>query len=92
MDTPEDDIREAANDESAILHLEDGKYTIIRHKGGRVSAMRYEEPWRDLTGDKLVGALIDRMLDAEAHLRRANHELIRLKGRPMGSGGTGQSR
>lgn len=31
----------------------DGKYTVINNNGN-LSALRYGEPWRDLTGDNLV--------------------------------------
>lgn len=52
-----------------VVSLEEGKYRLIRYKNGALSALRHGEPWRDLTGDKLVGALLDRLLDAEAHLK-----------------------
>lgn len=35
----------------------DGKYTVILGEFGEVHALRYGEPWRDLTGDKLVYCL-----------------------------------
>lgn len=41
------------------LVLLDGKYTIVDHGDGRVEALRYDEPWRDLTGDHLIAALLD---------------------------------
>lgn len=31
----------------------DGKYTVI-YEGGKVTALRYGEPWQDLTGNNLV--------------------------------------
>lgn len=40
-----------------IYILEDGKYTI-ECCGGSMKALRYGELWRDLTGDKLIGALL----------------------------------
>lgn len=39
------------------ITLADGKYTVIQYDDGRLCALRYGEPWRDLTGDKLVLAL-----------------------------------
>jgi hypothetical protein len=39
------------------IDLEGGKYTVI-YDNGRLSALRYGEPWRDLTGDGLVLALV----------------------------------
>lgn len=41
------------------LDLEDGKYTIIVEASGGMHALRYGKWWRDLTGDKLVGALFN---------------------------------
>lgn len=35
------------------ITLCDGKYTVINDKG-KLTALRYGEPWRDLTGDNLV--------------------------------------
>lgn len=36
-----------------------GKYTVIFNEGtGALSALRYGEPWRDLTGDKLVLSML----------------------------------
>jgi len=43
-----------------VYTLEEGKY-IIECDGGSVKALRYGEPWRDLTGDKLIGALLDEL-------------------------------
>ena len=40
-----------------VLTLEGGKYTVINDHG-IVKAERYREPWRDLTGDGLVLALV----------------------------------
>lgn len=36
----------------------DGKYTIRRDGDGRMHCLRYNEPWRDLTGDGMVLALV----------------------------------
>jgi hypothetical protein len=32
----------------------DGKYTLRRHADARMEALRYGEPWRELSGDNLV--------------------------------------
>lgn len=48
--------------------LEGGKYTVLSD-GGVLRALRNGEPWRDLTGDKLVGALVDRIDELEAAAR-----------------------
>lgn len=34
-----------------------GKYTVIQDAVGRLFALRYGEPWRDLVGDNLVHAM-----------------------------------
>ena len=36
----------------------DGKYTLRFYKSGKFEALRYNLPWRDLTGDGLVLALL----------------------------------
>lgn len=35
------------------IDLYDGKYTVI-FDDGKLSALRYGEPWRDITGDNLI--------------------------------------
>jgi hypothetical protein len=37
--------------------LDDGKYTVIHDNGTNFRALRYNEEWRDLTGDGLVLAM-----------------------------------
>lgn len=39
------------------VDLEGGKCTVVMPNNGGLHALRYGEPWRDLTGDKLVYAL-----------------------------------
>lgn len=53
------------------LSLEDGKYTIIleNHPYSFV-ALRYGEQWRDLTGDKLILALVQKVLELEDKLAK----------------------
>lgn len=38
------------------ISLDGGKYTYLNTMG-KQSALRYNEPWRDLTGDKFVYAM-----------------------------------
>ena len=52
-----------------IIRLCDGKYTYVI-TGSERFALRYNEPWRDLTGDNLVAAMADRILDLEARLEK----------------------
>jgi hypothetical protein len=45
--------------------LQDGKYTVEHDNGTNFHALRYGEPWRDLTGDGLVLALVQRIEELE---------------------------
>lgn len=45
----------------APIILNNGEYTIREKPNGCLEALRYGEPWRDLTGDNLILALADRM-------------------------------
>lgn len=40
------------------ISLENEKYTINITNDGKIEVLRYGEPWRDCTGDKLILALI----------------------------------
>jgi hypothetical protein len=40
------------------INLENNKYTINITNDGKIEVLRYDEPWRDCTGDKLILALI----------------------------------
>ena len=59
-------------------HLEitvgDGKYTVIQTNGGRMLATRNGEPWRDLTGDKLVLCLAQELDSARAEIRALHQD------------------
>lgn len=39
---------------STEVSVNDGKYTVVLGDVGELSALRYGEPWRDLTGDNLI--------------------------------------
>lgn len=56
--------------------FDNGKYTAIFYEKGGLTALRYGEPWRDLTGDNLFYW----MLVEVAGLREENR---RLKGGPF---------
>lgn len=46
------------------LDICDGKYTvIIDMQTGQAECLRYGEKWRDLTGDKMVLAMFDTIVD-----------------------------
>lgn len=42
---------------SEQVDFEDGKYTVI-YDEGHFKALRYGQPWRDLTGDNLVYSML----------------------------------
>lgn len=51
------------------LDICDGKYTvIIDMQTGQAECLRYGEKWRDLTGDKMVLALFDTIVDLQGEL------------------------
>lgn len=52
----------------------DGKYTVVQTTDGRVVARRNEEPWRDLTGDKLVLCLAQELDAARAEIRALHRD------------------
>ena len=50
----------------------DGKYEIVYdNKSGALSALRYGESWRNLSGDKMVFALFCEIQDLRAKLAEA---------------------
>lgn len=52
----------------------DGKYTVAQTPDGRLSALRNGEPWRDLTGDKLVLCLAQELDAARAEIRTLHRD------------------
>lgn len=52
----------------------DGKYTVVQTPGGRLLAHRGGEPWRDLTGDKLVLCLAQELHSARAEIRTLHRD------------------
>jgi hypothetical protein len=44
----------------------EGKYTIISENGVGTHALRYGEPWRDLTGDGMVLAMLQEIVELRA--------------------------
>lgn len=47
------------------IELEGGKYTVLHKCGLNFRALRYGEEWRDLTGDGLILALVQRIEELE---------------------------
>jgi hypothetical protein len=56
------------------LELENGKYTIIRHDDGGMECLRYGEPWRELNGDKLFGAMLDMIIEHQERIKAIRKE------------------
>lgn len=50
------------------LDLDDGKYRVLYDGDGGLRALRYGEPWRELTGDNLVFSLVYRVVELESAL------------------------
>jgi len=59
------------------IELCEGKYTIMNdlETGGGIRALRYGEEWRDLTGDNLVLALYQKVVELEAEVERSRGAL-----------------
>lgn len=55
--------------------LEDGKYEVSYNNGVDFKALRYGQPWRDLTGDKFVGALCIRIEEQETEIKELKARL-----------------
>ena len=56
------------------IDLDDGKYTYVMDNGKQY-ALRYGEPWRDLTGDKFVYAMACMIQDLEDEVQSLRKEL-----------------
>jgi hypothetical protein len=52
--------------EQQEITVADGKYTVVIKETGGMEALRYGEPWRELTGDGLIYALASELADARA--------------------------
>jgi hypothetical protein len=50
------------------IKLNDGKYTVINDLG-RLRALRYGQPWRDLVGDGLFLAMAHRIEELEVAVK-----------------------
>jgi len=55
------------------IHLENGKYTY-EHDEHCQRVLRYGEPWRDLCGDKFVGAMADELARRQNELAAMTNE------------------
>ena len=67
------------------LTLNDGKYTIQWSNDFKVyECLRYNEPWRDLTGDNLILALIQEINDLQEAIRKRDYDQIKQPRIPTG--------
>jgi len=57
------------------ISLEDGKYTYVFCEGNQ-TVLRYDEPWRDLTGDKFIGAMANEISTLRTQLAAANALIV----------------
>jgi hypothetical protein len=64
---------------SEQIILYDGKYKIIIPQSAdeKFECFRYDEPWRDLTGDGMVMALCQRILACDEFLVKHGYEKSR---------------
>lgn len=53
-----------------------GEYTVIHENGTNFHALRHGEPWRDLTGDNLVLALVSRIEQLEKLWVEPNKSMV----------------
>ncbi len=62
-----------------VLSVEvgDGKYTVQQDRKGRLTALRYGEPWRDCCGDGLILTLAQEVSGLRAKIKRmANSDFL----------------
>ncbi|BAS11817.1 hypothetical protein AHiyo8_01200 [Arthrobacter sp. Hiyo8] len=63
------------NDSNTVV-IENGKYAVTGIETGRLEALRHGEPWRELTGDKLVLGLAQEIQELREQLA-AKDKLMR---------------
>lgn len=64
---------------SEQMDFEDGKYTVI-YDEGHFKALRYGQPWRDLTGDNLVYAMLVKAIQLKEERDALAAKLKELEG------------
>lgn len=68
--------------EDKIFEIEvyDNKYKVIFYKDGNLKALRYNKEWRDLTGDGMMLALCQEIVDLREmlELEIKQHQYIEL--------------
>ena len=61
---------------SFTVSVNEGKYTVVFHENGKLEALRYDEPWRDLVGDNLVYWLAVELQNAREELAKIREQDI----------------
>lgn len=61
------------NQEALSVTVGDGKYTVQQDASGRLTALRYGEPWRDCCGDGLIYTLAAEVESLREQLARETH-------------------
>ena len=61
------------------VKMPDGKYTIVQDATGRTKVLRYNDEWRDVTGDNVILAAAYRIEELETELREANDRIKRME-------------
>ena len=57
------------------IELEEGKYTLyFNEKTGELTAQRYGQEWQDLSGNKMVYLMMQRILDLEYRLEELEED------------------
>lgn len=59
------------------VSVEKNKYTIVVSNDGNLRALRYGEPWQDLTGNKMVYCLATELYQARWELAAAEEREAR---------------
>ena len=62
---------------SIKITLEDGKYLYERTDDHNQYILRYNEPWRDLSGDNFVAAMANRIVELEKNQIPEGSHVIR---------------
>lgn len=58
------------------VEIANGKYTVVQDNTGRVIALRYNEPWRDCSGNKLILALAQEVEFLREKIKLAENCLV----------------
>lgn len=67
-----------ASSDLLCVTVGDGKYTVKQDASGRLTALRYGEPWRDCVGDGLICALACEVNSLREQLARVTHNAVAL--------------